>query len=72
MILEVLRHGLALVKAFLNLGVSDVAAYDNGAVERETGGNGIFGEFGQNLVHGTVEVDFHDFTFAGLAVFLGN
>ena len=49
-----------------------VAAYDDGAVERQTCRYGILCEFGQNFRHGTVEVDFHSVAFALIAHFFRN
>ena len=72
MILEILGHGLTAVEAFFDLGMGDVAAHDNGAVEREAGRNGVFGQFCEDFLHGTVEVNFHYFALAGLAVFFGD
>ena len=72
MILEILGHGLAAVKTLLDFCMGYVAAHDNGAVERQTGGNGIFGKLGKHFVHGTVEIYCHNIALTFLAVFLGD
>ncbi len=72
MVLEILGHRLAAVKTLLDFCMSYVATHDNGTVERQTGGDGVFGELGKHFVHGTVEIDCHNIALAFLAVFLGD
>ncbi len=72
MVFEILGHGFSLVKTLFDFGVSDVAAHNDGAVERQTGRYGIFCQFLEYLFHGAVEVDFYHCTLALLAIFLGD
>lgn len=71
-IFEILRHRLAGVEAFLDLGVSDITAHDDGAIEREASRYGVLIEESEDLGHGAIEVDLNDFTLAGIAELLGD
>ena len=71
-IFEILRHRLSGVEAFLDLGVSDITAHDDGAIEREASRYGVLIEESEDLGHGAIEVDLNDFTLAGIAELLGD
>ena len=71
-IFEILRHRLAGVEAFFDLGVSDITAHDDGAIEREASRYGVLIEESEDLGHGAIEVDLNDFTLAGIAELLGD
>ena len=71
-IFEILRHRLSGVEAFLDLGVSDITAHDDGAIEREASRYGVLIKESEDLGHGAIEVDLNDFTLAGIAELLGD
>ena len=72
MILEVLWHGFACVETCLDLGVGDVACYDDGSSEVDACGYWIFGELGAYGVDSAVEVYLYAVgAFAWLGVLLG-
>ena len=70
--LEIFRHRFAVVEAFFDFGVGDVATNDYGAVERQACCHGELVEFGEDFAHGAVEVDFHSIAFACVAQLFGN
>ena len=72
MVFDVLRQVFATVQTFFQLGVCDVTAYDNGSIQRQTGGNRILGQFLQNIGHRLVQVNLHHVAFTGLTEFFGN
>ncbi len=72
MILDILWQSFATVDTLLELRMRDVASHNDGSVERQTCGYRIFGELGQDLWHGPVEVDFHAPSLACLAIFFGD
>ncbi len=55
MVLEVLREVFAAVQALLQAGVRDVARDDNGTVQAQARGDGILGEFGEDVLDGLVQ-----------------
>ncbi len=57
MILDVLRQPFAIIQTLFQLGVRDIAAHDDGAVQGETGGDRVLRQLGQDLAHWTVQVD---------------
>jgi hypothetical protein len=71
-ILDVLGQVFATVEALFELRMSDVAAYDDGTVEREACSHGILAELSENLGHGAVEVDAYYITLACIAQLLGD
>ena len=72
MVFDVLRQVFATVQTFFQLGVCDVTAYDDGSIQRQTGGNRILGQFLQNIGHRLVQVNLHHIAFTGLTEFFGN
>ena len=66
MVFDVLRQVFATVQTFFQLGVCDVTAYDDGSIQRQTGGNRILGQFLQNIGHRLVQVNLHHVAFTGL------
>jgi hypothetical protein len=70
MVLEVLRHTLARIEASFDLSVCDVAAHDDGAVEREASADRILGKDLADIRHRLVEVDANSITLAGIAELL--
>jgi hypothetical protein len=70
MVLEVLRHTLARIEACFDLSVRDVAAHDDGAVEREASADRILGKDLADIRHRLVEVDANSITLAGIAELL--
>ena len=67
MVLEILRKVLTIVQTLLQARVSDVTSHDDGAVQAETCGNRVFGEFFENLGHRLVQVDLHSVALACIA-----
>ena len=73
MILEVLWHLLAGVETRLELGVSDVAGYDDGSLEVDAGRDGILGELGTHGVDALVQVYFNALgAFSGATILFGD
>ena len=58
-LLEVFRHGLALVEHLLDARVGDVARHDERALEVQARLDRVFGQDRAHLVHALVEVDVH-------------
>ena len=52
--------------------MSDIAAYDDGAVEAQTCTDGVFGQDRANILHRLVEVNAYGIAFASLTEFFGN
>ena len=72
MVFEILWHFLAGVKASLELCVRDVARYDDGAIEADACGHGVFGKFGSHGVNTFVEVNIYALgAFSLFAICLG-
>ena len=69
MILDILRQVFTTVQTFFQLGVSDIATYDDRTVQRQTGSHRIFIQFFQDLCHRLVQVDLDSIAFACLAQF---
>ena len=52
--------------------MSDVTCHDDGAVEADACGDGVFGKFFADFAHGEVEVNLHGVSFACLTEFFGD
>ena len=72
MILDILRQVFTAVQAFFQLGVSDITAYDDRTVQRQTGSYRIFIQFFQDFGHRLVQVDLDSIAFTCLAQFSRN
>ena len=70
--LEVIGETESRIDPFFEFGVRDVPGDDNFAAQRQTRRHGVLGEFGADLVHGTVEVDGDDFSFVRVPEGFGN
>ena len=70
-ILEVLGQAFALLEAFADLGVRDVAGDDERTGEGEARGDGVLRELGADLSHRAVEVDLHDLGGVGMLAGVG-
>ena len=73
MVLEVGGHLLAGVQAGLELGMGDVAGYDDGALQVHAGAHGVFGELCADGVDALVQVYFNALgAFSGTAESFGD
>ena len=72
MILDVLRQIFATVQTLFQFGMCNVAAYDDGSVQRQTGRNRILSQHLQDVGHRLVQVNLYNVAFASLAKFGGN
>ena len=70
-VFDVLRQFLAGIDEFLELGVGDIAAHNDGAGEGKTGLDRVFGQLGQHFLHGAVQVNRYSFAL-GFAVLGGD
>ena len=70
MVLEVLRHRLSGIQTRLDLGVGDVAAYDDGAVEAQAGAYRVLGKLSEDFLHRLVEVDSYSLALTCIAELL--
>ena len=68
---EVIRERLAAIHDLLELGVGDVAADDDGAVQKERGGDRMLAQLGEDLLHRLIEVDL-DAVLMLAAIFVGD
>ncbi len=72
MVFDVLRQVFATVQTFFQLGMSDVTAHDDSAVQRQAGGNRILSQLFQDIFHRLVQINLHHITLTGLTEFFGN
>ena len=72
MVLDVLRQVFATVETLFQLGMGDVAAYDNRTVQRQAGSHRILIQLCQNLFHRTVQIHTYHIALAGLTQLFRN
>ncbi|MNT38011.1 hypothetical protein D3C72_1741810 [compost metagenome] len=63
MIFYVLRQFFAVIEKLFELRMGHVARHDNGAVQRQSGGNRMCRKLRQNLLHRTVQIDADNVAF---------
>ena len=71
-ILDVLRQLFTLVQTLFQLGMSDVATYNDGTIQLETGSHRILVQYLQDLRHRLVQVDTNGIALAGLTQLFRN